>query len=175
MSLSPRLARLHPRSVMPRLPGMLARPLVQAPFFMQQHAMKHLLHAVFCEALAQGELDFLQTRRVKLCIEDLRRCWVFGYTPQGQIRVLRDTHADVCIRGKLRSFILLAAKKEDPDTLFFQRQLVIEGDTDLGLAVKNLLDTIELNSLPAELVFLLRALRCRSDSTPAVDAPVASI
>jgi predicted lipid carrier protein YhbT len=32
-----------------------------------------------------------------------------------------------------------AHQEEDPDTLFFQRRLVIEGDTELGLQVKNLM------------------------------------
>jgi predicted lipid carrier protein YhbT len=43
-----------------------------------------------------------------------------------------------------RVFVLLALRKEDPDTLFFDRQLVIEGDTELGLIVKNALDRVEL-------------------------------
>jgi len=65
--------------------------------------------------------------------------------------------SDVCIRGDLKSFVLLAAQKEDPDTLFFQRDLVIEGDTDLGLEVKNLLDSLELDELPPELLFAIRS------------------
>jgi len=40
---------------------------------------------------------------------------------------------------------------------FFQRRLVIEGDTDLGLNVKNLLDSLDLDHLPPELLFSLRA------------------
>jgi hypothetical protein len=34
----------------------------------------------------------------------------------------------------------LALRREDPDTLFFTRRLVLEGDTELGLALKNALD-----------------------------------
>ncbi|MGO2436765.1 MAG: ubiquinone anaerobic biosynthesis accessory factor UbiT, partial [Serratia proteamaculans] len=41
--------------------------------------------------------------------------------------------------------------KQDPDTLFFQRRLQIEGDTELGLYVKNLMDAIELEAMPAPL------------------------
>jgi predicted lipid carrier protein YhbT len=37
----------------------------------------------------------------------------------------------------------LAARKEDPDTLFFSRRLVMEGDTELGLLIKNTLDAID--------------------------------
>ncbi|MBC8952242.1 sterol carrier protein, SCP [Xenorhabdus sp. PB62.4] len=42
-------------------------------------------------------------------------------------------------------------------TLFFQRRLRIEGNTELGLHVKNLMDSIELESMPSILRFgLLR-------------------
>lgn len=41
------------------------------------------------------------------------------------------------------------AQQEDPDTLFFQRRLLISGETDLGLEVKNLLDAVDPEQLPA--------------------------
>ena len=34
-------------------------------------------------------------------------------------------------------------REEDPDTLFFNRKLHIEGDTELGLITKNLLDSVD--------------------------------
>ncbi|PJC12345.1 MAG: sterol-binding protein, partial [Comamonadaceae bacterium CG_4_9_14_0_8_um_filter_60_18] len=40
--------------------------------------------------------------------------------------------------------VLLARRQEDPDTLFFNRRLAMEGDTELGLLVKNTIDAIEL-------------------------------
>ena len=54
--------------------------------------------------------------------------------------------------------ILIAARKEDPDTLFFQRRLRIEGDTELGLYVKNLMDAIDLDAMPKPLRFGLLQL-----------------
>jgi predicted lipid carrier protein YhbT len=48
--------------------------------------------------------------------------------------------ADVTIRAGWRDYLSLALRREDPDTLFFCRRLVVEGDTALGLAVKNALD-----------------------------------
>lgn len=50
---------------------------------------------------------------------------------------------DVVFRGTLAAYLKLMTRQEDPDTLFFNRQLSIEGDTELGLAVKNLLDAME--------------------------------
>ncbi|MFV1998016.1 MAG: SCP2 domain-containing protein [Acidiferrobacterales bacterium] len=52
---------------------------------------------------------------------------------------------DARISGRLSSFWLLATSAEDPDTLFFDRRLNIEGDTETGLYIKNMLDAIEFN------------------------------
>lgn len=51
---------------------------------------------------------------------------------------------DLAIGASAADFMLLAQRREDPDTLFFGRRLSMEGDTELGLLVKNTLDAIEL-------------------------------
>jgi predicted lipid carrier protein YhbT len=38
----------------------------------------------------------------------------------------------------------LATRRADPDMMFFDRRLLIEGDTETGLRLKNILDAIEL-------------------------------
>jgi predicted lipid carrier protein YhbT len=43
---------------------------------------------------------------------------------------------------------MMLARREDPDTLFFQRLLAIEGDTALGLEIKNFLYRLEWEALP---------------------------
>lgn len=45
-------------------------------------------------------------------------------------------------------FAKMLLREEDPDTLFFNRKLQIEGDTELGLIVKNLLDSIDWSETP---------------------------
>ena len=45
--------------------------------------------------------------------------------------------------AQARDFVRIAAREEDADTLFFNRRLVVEGDTDTALLVKNTLDAIE--------------------------------
>jgi len=54
-----------------------------------------------------------------------------------------NRHPDVVIRGRVEDFWRLTTRTEDPDTLFFQRRLAIEGDTATGLHVKNLLDALD--------------------------------
>jgi len=48
---------------------------------------------------------------------------------------------DATIRAGLEDYLALALRREDPDTLFFSRKLVIEGDTELALSIKNALDS----------------------------------
>lgn len=68
---------------------------------------------------------------------------------------------DVVIRAKPRDYLALALRREDPDTLFFTRRLAIEGDTELGLVVKNALDAVDWDSLPAPLARLSARLAHR--------------
>ena len=78
--------------------------------------------------------------------------------------------AQVTIHGDLKDFLDLATRTEDPDALFFHRRLCIEGDTETGLHLKNILDALSydwdarlrslLQSPPARIpVALLRRLR----------------
>ena len=43
----------------------------------------------------------------------------------------RSDHADLTIRASAQDFLQLAQRQVDPDTLFFSRRLVMEGDTEL--------------------------------------------
>lgn len=64
---------------------------------------------------------------------------------------LAQSVPDLCFRANLSAFLQMLARQEDPDTLFFNRELSIEGDTELGLVVKNMLDAVEwpqLRGLP---------------------------
>jgi len=51
---------------------------------------------------------------------------------------------DLSFSANLAAYLQLLARQEDPDTLFFNRELEITGDTELGLLVKNLLDSLEI-------------------------------
>ena len=64
---------------------------------------------------------------------------------------------DLAFSANLSAFLQLVARQEDPDTLFFNRELSIEGDTELGLVVKNMLDAVEWPTLPSLPVFHCKA------------------
>lgn len=144
------------RQNLPKLHRLAALPLTKLPFAMQQRFFHTLLEHVFSQAIRAGELDFLRGRWLAVRLEDL--VWQLQLS-QGYDRTLKlrsGGTADTEIRGPLRSFILLAAQREDPDALFFRRELIIEGDTDLGLQVKNWLDSLDADALPPALLFPLR-------------------
>ena len=70
------------------------------------------------------------------------------------------TAAALTVSARLRDFIALLAREEDPDALFFNRRLLMEGDTELGLLVKNTLDGIDFSQLvPERLKVSLRPAR----------------
>lgn len=56
--------------------------------------------------------------------------------------------ADLCFSANLSAYLQLLTRQEDPDTLFFKRELEITGDTELGLMVKNMLDAVDWPKLP---------------------------
>ena len=109
--------------------------------------------------------DMLQNNRLRI---HLREAGVtFDYTWTGGAIAPRARHAeiDLCISASAHDFVLLAQRQQDPDTLFFNRRLVMEGDTELGLVVKNTLDALELPVLdlqqwaPRQVLARLSALR----------------
>ncbi|MDR1853385.1 MAG: SCP2 sterol-binding domain-containing protein, partial [Azoarcus sp.] len=72
----------------------------------------------------------------------------FTFTSSGRFMPCReDTPADLVISAAMRDFIALARREEDADTLFFGRRLQMEGDTSLGVLVKNALAATDWNAL----------------------------
>lgn len=57
--------------------------------------------------------------------------------------------------------------------LFFQRRLLIEGDTELGLEVKNVMDAIELDTMPKGLRTAIQQMAAIVETTMQQDARAA--
>ncbi|MBU9846584.1 ubiquinone anaerobic biosynthesis accessory factor UbiT [Rahnella ecdela] len=128
-------------------PSLLSVPLKFTPFALQRQILQQVLSWQFRQALADGELDFLEGRWLKIDVSDLNLTWLMS-VEEGKLVIAGGGEADVSFSGNANDLILIAARKEDPDTLFFQRRLRIEGDTELGLYVKNLMDSIDLDTMP---------------------------
>ncbi|MGE5152570.1 MAG: ubiquinone anaerobic biosynthesis accessory factor UbiT [Bdellovibrio bacteriovorus] len=121
----------------------LTLPLRLMPVAAHSHALAVALNRVLREALAQGELDFLDGRCIAIEIEDIGLRYRLGLV-DGRSRGLgAGAQPQATIAGGLKELLLLAARREDADTLFFARRLRMSGDTELGLHLKNFLDAFE--------------------------------
>ncbi len=94
------------------------------------------------------QLGDLEGKRLCLSITDTRSELLFVIRGQRFVRLPKgDSSAawDVRIAGRLDDFWLLVTRSEDPDTLFFHRRLVLEGETETGLYIKNMLDALDFD------------------------------
>ncbi|RFA29952.1 hypothetical protein CAI21_09035 [Alkalilimnicola ehrlichii] len=132
------------------IPNLVLAPIRFLPKPLLNCAFLQVLNSSLRQPLSEGELDFLEGRCLRVCVDDLQLQWQFSLSPQGRLTLVGG-EADVTIGGNSSDLLLLAARREDPDTLFFQRRLRLEGDTELGLYVKNLMDSLELDVLPLPL------------------------
>jgi O2-independent ubiquinone biosynthesis accessory factor UbiT len=125
---------------------LLLQPLRLVPPPLLGFGLLKVLNTALQPLIAQGELDFLKGRTLAVAVDDLHLGWAFTLADSG-LRLASRHSADVQISGASRDLLLLAARREDPDTFFFQRRLRIEGDTELGLQVKNVMDSLDLDEL----------------------------
>ncbi|MCL2657645.1 MAG: SCP2 sterol-binding domain-containing protein [Betaproteobacteria bacterium] len=89
-----------------------------------------------------GDWSSLDGRTVRIEIEDLGAG--LSFTRGGNRFVAVSGEPTVCFRARAADYLRIALREEDPDTLFFQRRLKIEGNTELGLELKNRLDALPL-------------------------------
>lgn len=131
------------------------RPLLRlVPPSLHTHAMESALSRTLSPAHVGSALEAVEGRRLGIEVEDLDLRWVFAWR-DGRLHAVGDA-AEATVRGSATDLLLLASRLEDADTLFFQRRLVLTGDTELGLTVRNLLDRMPWESLPLGLRILLQ-------------------
>ncbi len=137
----------------PLLPAPLALPLKAIPSFIHNKALVVTLNRIFSKDLKDGELDFLQGKLVHISIEDAGIEYRFSLSDDKLIPGNMSQSPDLFLKGTVYDYLLLASRREDTDTLFFSRRLHMQGDTELGLYVKNFLDGLDMDShrIPAYL------------------------
>ena len=138
-------------------PSLMSVPVKLAPFALKRQVLEQVLSWQFRQALAEGELEFLEGRWLSIHVRDIGLLW-YTSVVDGRLVVSQQADADVSFSADASDLLMIAARKQDPDTLFFQRRLVIEGDTERGLYVKNLMDAIELEQMPKALRVMLLQL-----------------
>ncbi|EOX3714359.1 SCP2 domain-containing protein [Vibrio cholerae] len=138
--------------------SILRSPIHLLPQNVQKKALLDAMGLVLREALQDGDFKFLEDKWLKVEVKDMELRWFISYQNDKLVVADKPVAEDVSFSGNLNDLVLIAGRKEDPDTLFFQRRLSIEGDTELGLEVKNLMDSVDLQQLPKALQILLHQL-----------------
>lgn len=144
-------------------PRPLGRLIEHLPSWPPSFALSRVLDLALSDIVRRGDLQALYGKRISIHVIDAGLHLHFTINTSGFSAIVpQGTPADLAISATAHDFYLLATRREDPDTLFFNRRLVVEGDTELGLIAKNTLDGIELPSLaslhPAHVLAQIRLL-----------------
>lgn len=141
------------------LPAPLARLGAKLPQLPPTLALLAGLNLALGRMIPRAPLEPLLGKRFAIRVLDAGMTLRFAYGSHGFKPIFDSAPPDLTISARSRDFIALMAREEDPDTLFFSRRLLMEGDTDLGLLVKNTLDGIELPRFDAARLAPAEALR----------------
>ena len=126
------------------LPRPVGAVLSRLPAYPGSVLLVTAINLALARQLPDDVTALLKDKRLSIRVRDARVG--FDFTWNGQRFAPSAPHAqpDLAISANAQDFLLLAQRRQDPDTLFFNRRLVMEGDTELGLVVKNALDALEL-------------------------------
>ena len=125
------------------LPAPLGRLLSLLPAYPGSRLFACALNLAVVRHLPDDVRATLAGKRLRLRTSDAGIAVDFSWDGRAFRPVKPGADADLTISASAHDFSLLARRKEDPDTLFFSRRLVMEGDTELGLLVKNTLDAVD--------------------------------
>ena len=132
-------------------PARVSPFLRRLPVAWQARLLEAAMNRVLSVPIAESVLEPLAARRIGIEVSDLGLRWVICLR-DGRMRVCAPGEAaEATVRGTATDLMLLASRREDADTLFFQRRLTLIGDTELGLTARNLLDQLPWQQVPLAL------------------------
>src|SRR5690606_29498022 len=91
-----------------------------------------------------GDLDFLEDQVLSVRVLDARIEYRMRLSARYFVPCSKASVPSLTIAGTVYDLLSLVTRREDSDTLFFNRRLILEGDTALGLQLKNMLDGLEV-------------------------------
>lgn len=112
-------------------------PVAPPSFVLAQALDRLLLPRLPADARAA-----LAGRCVELEVSDFALRVRLQLAPDGFVTARDGPAPDLRIAAPAASYLRLLRGEDDPDRLFFERALVMEGDTELGLVLKNTLDAV---------------------------------
>jgi len=134
-----------------RLPRLIAAVGLRLPQFPHSVALAVGLNLALRPHLTADTVELLRGRPICIRVEDAGIDFYVRLGDRGFVPLYAEAKPDVVFAACAYDFYLMARRLEDPDTLFFNRRLKIQGDTELGLVVKNALDAVDWLALPGPL------------------------
>lgn len=128
----------------PHFPRPLAAVLRRLPARPPTLALTQALNLLLRRPEQRERLRPLHHKRVTIHVRDMELCLHFTIDQRGFRPIAASAQPDLLIAASAYDFYLLASRQEDPDALFFNQRLLLEGDTELGLVAKNTLDGLDL-------------------------------
>lgn len=129
------------------LPAPLARIAAKLPQRPPTLALTTALNLALGRVLSRDDLEPLAGRHLRIRVRDAGLTLDFTLDARGFRPLAGGATPDLTLTANVRDYLALALREEDADTLFFGRRLLTEGDTDLGLLVKNTLDAVDWDAL----------------------------
>lgn len=126
------------------LPTGIGRLLALLPAHPGSVLFATALNRALPQSLPDDVRQRLLHRQLRIHVKDARLVLDFQWTGERFAACPCVATPDLTVRASASDFLALAWRQEDPDTLFFSRRLVMLGDPELGLIVKNALDAMEL-------------------------------
>jgi predicted lipid carrier protein YhbT len=135
---------MNPTSTAFLLPEPVGLVLSRLPAYPGSLLLVTALNQVLARQLPADVRQYLLGKRLRIRVTDARLTFDFTCTGTRFVASRKQDTTDLTISANAQDFLRLAQRQEDPDTLFFNRRLSMEGDTELGLVVKNAIDALEL-------------------------------
>lgn len=130
----------------PHFPKLLDLPFKLMPAKLHSQLLAVFLNRILSQQLKDGELDFLRDRCLRVNVRDTSILYDISLVDGHLVPVPTGNRSDLIIQASVYDFLIIAARREDPDSLVFQRRLIMQGDTELGLELKNFLDSLDIES-----------------------------
>ncbi len=139
-------------------PQFLSNIATRMPSKLNFVVVEKFLNTAFAEQISDGDFEFLEHRVLQVEISDANLFVGLSFRHNKIICNHFDSKActsDATLSIDTINAINLVQQEVDPDTLFFQRKLKINGDTELAHHVKNTIDALDPEVIPG---FMLRIM-----------------
>ncbi len=116
------------------------------PNTLSNNVITAIFNQIFKKSIEAGDLDFLKNNWVLIKVIDIDLSFSLSLKNKKIIHGNNVVSENLCISAKSCDYLSMIARVKDPDTLFFQRKIKMQGSTELGLYVKNFLDGFDVES-----------------------------